>query len=318
MKTIIERITKRCFVPVLAVGISASTLVGCGTNGAFVVDQADALVTSACGNTTCIAQNEGLYYKTEIEELEYYDVTHTTGYQFNSDGTGVCYGQDVTNFTWDKNEISFADKTEFFVMESDKLTVGDITYDKMKGKLITPNMDEIDPDNVEDGCYQVMIDKNGVNEVEGQIIITAEVYEEDKYDTADIKGVAKGDIIYLKNGLVPINSVQWVDSGCVDINGGSENDGVTLCSFNHSDYFRFIGQYEMDRSYSSLGIINLAVCDDVNFIDSSEPQEDKQYSGSDAISALRNLIEEGSQTEFDNMITVENGTIVEIHRMYVP
>ena len=109
---------------------------------------------TGCGETTedtafGLQDFEGFYCMTSTEEIDGFEVTYTTGYQFNGDGTGMCYAQDVVPFTWNETEIHFGDNTENFVMEPGKLTVGDITYDKIDGKLITPNPCVVDVDNIE-------------------------------------------------------------------------------------------------------------------------------------------------------------------------
>lgn len=260
---------------------------------------------------------EGFYCKTETEEIEDYEVTHTYGYQFNGDGTGVYYGQDVVEITWNETEIHFADSTESFKMEPGKLTVSDIVYDKISGNFITPNPCEVDVDNIENGIYYVYVDESGINENDGKYEIRAEIFTEDSYDIVDINRMAEGDVIYINGQLLPVNSIAKTDSGIIEINGGIENLGSALRAVDESNCFVYVGM-DMERSYTRQGIASIAVSDNVKLIDSRNPAEEKEYTGSDAVSALKEIVKEYPLTCYDGLITVENSEIVEIHRMYRP
>lgn len=260
---------------------------------------------------------EGFYCMTSTEEIEDFEVTYTSGYQFNGDGTGVAYVQDVVPFTWNETEIHFGDSTENFVMEPGKLTVGDITYDKIDGKFITPNPYVVDTDNIENGSYYVYIDQSGITEEENQTVIKAEIYTEDTYDIVDINSMTEGDVLFIKGQLFLVNSINKTDSGLIEINGGVEYGGSALIAVEESNCFVYAGM-DMDRSYSRQGIASLSVSENVKLIDSYDPTEDKEYEGTDAVLALKEIVEQYPLTSYDGMITVEDGIIVEIHRLYVP
>ena len=63
---------------------------------------------------------------------------------------------------------------------------------------------------------------------------------------------------------------------------------------------------------------SLAVSDNVKLIDNYDPTVEKVYTGSDAIDALDEIVEDYPLTRYDGLIMVENSEIVEIHRMYIP
>lgn len=299
---------------------------------------------SACGNETSAEQNnensvvaentteaditeetsfglqdyEGFYCKTVTDVIEDYEVTYTYGYLFNGDGTGVSYGQDEVDFTWNETEIHFADSTRPFTMESGKLTVDDVTFDKIDGNFIAPNPYEIDIDNIENGDYFADIDQNGIYETDGNVTIKTEIYTEDTYDSADVSHIAAGDVIYANGSLIQVNSVQEIDSDCICINGGfQEDEGFDLRSTNESNSFVYVAIYE-ERSYSSRGIANLSLSENIQLVDDFDPAESKEFTGSNAITALKEIVEERPLTYFDCLITVEDGVIVEIHRIYRP
>lgn len=260
---------------------------------------------------------EGFYCRTDTEEIEDYEVTYTHGYQFNGDGTGVAYEQDVVDFTWNETELHFADNVESFVMEPGKLSIGGIVYDKIEGKLITPNPCYVDIDNIENGIFNAYIDEYEVDEADKNLSIRTEIYTEDSYDIVDVNRMSKGDVIYINGKLLPVYSISHTDSGLLEINGGVENNGSALIAVDESNCFVYAG-VDMERSYTFQGTTSLVVSDDVKFIDKQDPSEDKEYTGSDAVLALTELIKEHPFTCYNCSIMVENGEIIEIDRLYMP
>lgn len=261
---------------------------------------------------------EGLYCETGTEQIEDYEVTYTFGYQFNGDGTGVCYAQDNVDFTWNETEIHFADRTIPFTMEPGKLTVEDIVYNKIEGRLITPNPYYVDTNNIEDGIYYAFIDKSGISEADDALTIKAEIYTMDTYDIVDISQMAKGDVICTNGQLFVVDTIERNDLGLIDINGGIENGGTALLAEDESNCFVFAGM-DAQRSFSLQGTANLTVSDNVKLTDYYDgPTEGKEYTGSDVVSVLKEMTEEYPLTYYDCSIRTENGVIVEINRLFIP
>lgn len=276
---------------------------------------------SACGKPVetsfGLEDYEGLYCMTGKDEIEGYEVTYTWGYQFNGDGTGVCYGQDEIDITWDETSIHNGDYEESFVMKPGKLIVGDIEYDKVEGKFITPNPCVVNVDNIEDGIYHAYIGEYGITEDDGKQTINAEIYTEDTYDIVDINRMTEGDVIYIKGGLMPVKSINHTDSGIIDINGGVENNGSALIAEDESICFVYAGM-DMERSYTCHGEASLTVSGEVKLIDKRNPSEDKEYTGSDAVFALKEMVHKEPLNCYNGLIFVENNQIVEINRLYTP
>lgn len=261
---------------------------------------------------------EGLYCETGTEQIEDYEITYTYGYQFNGDGTGVCYAQDNVDFTWNETEIHFADRTIPFTMEPGKLTVEDIVYNKIEGRLITPNPYYVDTNNIEDGIYYAFIDKSGINEANDGLTIKAEIYTMDTYDIVDISQMAKGDVIYINGQLFPIDTIEKNDLGLININGGLENGGTALIAEDESNCFVFAGM-DAQRSFSRQGIADFAVSENVKLFDYyDDPNEGKEYTGGDVVSALKEMTEEYPLTCYNCSIMVEGNQIIEIKRLFVP
>lgn len=260
---------------------------------------------------------EGFYCVTGTEEIEDYEMTYTYGYLFNGDGTGVSYVQDVVDMTWNETEIHFGDRTVSFTMEPGKLTVDGVVYNKIDGKFIAPNECNVNTDNIENGIYNAYIDASGMNEVDGKLNVTAEIYTEETYDIVDINTMAKGDVIYINERLLPVDSVSKTDFGIVLVNDGLENGGSSLVAVDESNCFVFAGM-DMESSYKRQGIANLSVSDNLKLTDNYDPTTEKVYTGSDAVSAFKEIIKDQSLYCHNCKIMVEDGAIVEINRLYRP
>lgn len=260
---------------------------------------------------------EGFYYYTATEEIEDYEVTYTNGYQFNGDGTGVSYIQDVVDFTWNETEIHFADHTETFTMEPGKLIVDGIEYKKIEGNFITPNPCDVDVDNIDNGIYHAYIADSGIEEADGKTTIWTEILTEETYDIVDVNRMAEGDVIYINGQLFYVDSIEKTPSGIININGGIENGGTALRAEDESNCFVYVGM-DMEKSYKSHGMTTLTVDDNVKLIDKSNPSEEKEFSGSDAVDALKEMLKEAPLNWHNCTVTVENGEIMEINRLYRP
>lgn len=260
---------------------------------------------------------EGLYCMTATDVIEDYEVTYTWGYQLNGDGTGMYYGQDDVDITWNETEIHTASNTYDFTMEPGKLTVDGITYNKVEGNFITPDPCEVDVDNIENGIYHAYISEYGINENAGKLTVEAEINTVETYDIVDINRMAVGDVIYINGLLLPVNSIDHTDFGIININGGVENFGSALIAEDESNCFVHAG-IDMEKSFTRHGIANLPVSENVKLIDQKHPDQVKEYTGNEAISVFKEIVHE-EPLDCDNCtITVENGEIVEINRLYVP
>lgn len=296
---------------VMASAISMGALVGCN-NTAKTNDTAKSEETSSF-----IEDHKGFYYYTNTEEIEGNEVKYTNGYRLDGDGTGVVYGQDTLDFTWDETGIHFPDRTEAFTLEQGKLIVDGIEYKKLNGNFISPNPSYVDVENIEDGVYHANIGEPQIEESEGKTTIRTGIYTVETFDIVDINNMTEGDAISVSGRVFCIDSIEKTPSGIININGGIENQGTALIADDESNCFVHVGM-DMEKSYTNHGFVTLAVNDDVKFIDGSNPTEEKEYKGKDAIVALKELLKKSSLTENNCTITVKNGEIIEINRFYTP
>lgn len=264
-----------------------------------------------------LQEYEGFYCTTTTEQIEDYEVTTTNGYLFNGDGTGVSYGQDVVDFTWNETEIHFGESTENFTMEAGKLKIGDVEFDKIDGNLILPQPCNVDIENVDNGIYHAGIDLSGISETDGKVTVSAEIYTEETYDIVDVNRMTKGDVIYINGELLPVEIVEKTDSGALNINGGIEEMGSALRPEEESNCYVYFGMDDYG-SYTCHGVAELTLSENAKLINNADPSEVKETTGSDVGPALKELLENYSLSCYNCIITVEEGEIVEINRVYVP
>lgn len=185
------------------------------------------------------------------------------------------------------------------------------------GNIINPMPYSVDINNIDNGIYSAAIDKSGIKEADGKLTVTAEIYTEEDYDIVDINRMAEGDVIYINGQTLTVNSISRTDSGIIEVNGGIENGGSALIAVDESNCFVYAGM-DMERSYTLQGVTSLAVSKELKLTDKYDPSEDKVYTGSDAVMALKEIVEKDSLTCYDCVIMVEKGEIIEITRLFRP
>lgn len=302
---------KRIIMAITVISIiSMGMLTACGKTA---IETEESTEESSFG----LKDYEGLYCATITDEIEGNNVTYTWGYQFNGDGTGMYYGQDNLELTWNETEIHCGGHAETFTMEPGKLTVNGITYDKVEGNFITPNPCEVDVDNIENGIYHIYVSDYGMKEDNGKLTLDVEINTVETFDIVDINRMAVGDVIYIDGVLLPINSIDQTTWGIININGGIENFGSALVAEDESNCFVHAG-IDMEKSYKSHGIAKLPVSDNVKLINQRNLPDVKEYTGSEAISLFKEMVNEGPLFCDNCSIMVENGEIIEITRLYTP
>ena len=83
-------------------------------------------------------------------------------------------------------------------------------------------------DNMPDGTYDVSLYPGTLELVEGVYTINADFYSYDIYNASDISRLEEGMLIQYKEDKVLVESLDRSDSGIVDINGGTDESGITL------------------------------------------------------------------------------------------
>ena len=302
---------------VMIAALTAFSVMGCSVETSVTKTETTTETTSGTESSFGLQDYEGMYCRTDTDEMEGFQITYTEGYHFNGDGTGVCYAQDVVDFTWNETEIHFADHTESYTMEDGKLTVNGIEFNKIEGNFILPNPCYVDMDNLDNGIFHAYIDNYSIEESDGKTTITAEIFTEETYDIVDINRMAEGDVIYINGILIPVTSVEKNNFGLLLVNGGLEEGGCALAPVDESNCYVYAGM-DMEGSYARQGIASLPVSDNVKFIDHSDPTVEKEYTGSEAVAAIKEKVADYPLYNRCCTIMIENNEIIEVNRHYVP
>lgn len=330
MKKISEIKTTKCLAAIGVAVLSAGMLAGCGQSGDVTGEDGlstiheeiadpsvDTTVEPTDDTAFGLADYEGLYCTSVTESFDDFELTYTYGYLLNGDGTGVSYGQDIVDITWNETEIHMGDIVEGFSMEPGKLTINDVTYEKIDGNFIAPQPYYVDIDNVDNGYYNVTIDGSGISEADGKVTVRAEIFAEDTYDIVDVNFMAAGDVLYVNGQLMPVETVDKLDSGVIEVNGGIENNGCALRPEEESNCYVYFGMDDA-MSYSRKGVAELTLSENAKLFDNSDPTEVKESEGRDVAPALQKLAENYALYCNSTRILVEDGEIVEINKFYTP
>ena len=158
--------------------------------------------------------------------------------------------------------------------------------------------------------------------------VTARIYSYDAYEKADIDALKAGDKIRLHEEYMTGNQFAEVEVTSIEkndpyhtvtINGGIEQEGgLELILMDGSEYYRTI-TFDDYPVYYEVGETELSLADDVVLKDSSaDPQaEAVETTGADAVAAAINA-DPDNWTVYNTTLVVQEGKIVEVHRIWVP
>ena len=141
------------------------------------------------------------------------------------------------------------------------------------------------------------------------------VYDYDRYDLADISQLTLGDTIVIRGQDVTVSSLERDQSGEVKINGGWEAEGYTLVTGEDGVYFEQLASDA--HAWQELGTAVIRLSAEFLFTDSADLDrgETTYYPGDF-------LIPDGgivyNFTPNNTTLTIENGQIVSMNRVYTP
>lgn len=180
--------------------------------------------------------------------------------------------------------------------------------------LISSMLVTVDMDNL-DNCTVAVSLKEGDAYVddEGAMQMKVTVYTYDQYDMVDIAQLKAGDTIRIDSKEVIVASVERSDQGDVLVNGGLENGGYTLGTDDDGTFY--VRRENDAKSWYALGEKTVRVSPDFLFTDRSQQTPVTYYPG--------DFLVEGTGidynfTPYNTTITIENGKIIAMNRVYVP
>ena len=148
----------------------------------------------------------------------------------------------------------------------------------------------------------------------GKMQMDVTVYDYDKYDMVDISMLKVGDILVTHTGEVEIVSLDRNEFDAVFINGGLDEGGFDLITNEDGIYYE--SGYNDVKNWYEVGKATIRVSTDFTYYDLSdlEAGEILYYPGSFLIGEVTDY----HFTPGNTTIRVENGQIMEMHRIYTP
>jgi hypothetical protein len=170
-------------------------------------------------------------------------------------------------------------------------------------------------ENLTDAILSVSLEEGDVYlDDTGKLQMNVTIYTYDAYDLVEIALLQVGDRIVTHAGEVDIISIRHLPGGTIAINGGWEEDGLTLMT-DDSGFYYAIGANDA-RSWYEIGKATIRVSVDFRGYDQSDLEmgEVVFYPGSFLVNEVTNY----DFTPYNTTIRIEEGQVVELHRMYMP
>ena len=170
-------------------------------------------------------------------------------------------------------------------------------------------------DNLSDAILAVSLSEGDAYvDDTGKMQMDLTIYTYDKYDLVDISYLKEGDTIVTHAGAVEITSLQYQQDGTICINGGLYEDGFDLDTDDSGVYYEC--GYNDTKNWHEIGKATIRVSADFEYHDTSDLElgEVLYFPGSFLIGEVTNY----DFTPYNTTIRVENGQIIEMHRVYVP
>ena len=149
----------------------------------------------------------------------------------------------------------------------------------------------------------------------GAMQMKVTVYTYDLYDLADISQLKAGDILTIRGQDVAVTDVARDESGIVRVNGGVDQGGYDLGTFDEGVYFEILPS---DAHYwQELGEATVRVSPDFLYTDSSDLDKGEiVYYPGDFLTNDADI--EYNFSPNNTSIVIENGTIVKMNKVYMP
>lgn len=148
---------------------------------------------------------------------------------------------------------------------------------------------------------------------EGAMQMKLTVYTYDRYDMVDIAQLKDGDVLTIDGQEIAVASVERSEQSGVLVNGGLENGGYTLRTEEDGTFF--VSLENDAKSWHALGEATIRVSQDFLFTDNAQQPPVTYYPG--------DFLVEGTGIDYDftpnnTTVTIENGRIIAMNRVFVP
>ncbi|MBR5125790.1 MAG: hypothetical protein IKU68_03555 [Oscillospiraceae bacterium] len=170
-------------------------------------------------------------------------------------------------------------------------------------------------DNLSDAILSVSLEEGDAYvDDTGKMQMDLKIYTYDKYDMVDISVLRVGDILVTHAGEVEITSLTRTENGTVLVNGGLDENGIDLITDETGVFYE--RGYSDVKNWYEIGESTIRVSTDFVYHDTSDLDmgEILYYPGSFLIGEVTDY----HFTPGNTTIRVENGQIMEMHRIYTP
>ena len=172
------------------------------------------------------------------------------------------------------------------------------------GTVIKPFDNSMDLVNFQDETFNTSFKTSDIKNIDGELKIEMEVYQNSTFDAVEIANLKIGDIIMFLNKEVLVETIDN-NNGMIKINGGTSSGGYCLESIGGGVYS--LVKDDKTPVYTSVGVMSLKVGQDFKLTDNK--YDKKTYLAGDLFELMKTI------RKFDVDSTtgrVENGILVEV------
>ena len=170
-------------------------------------------------------------------------------------------------------------------------------------------------DNLNDAILSISLNEGDAYvDDTGKMQMDLTLYSYDQYDMVDISMLKVGDILVTHAGEVEITALDRKENGTILINGGLDANGFDLVTNETGVYYEC--GYSDAKNWHEIGEATIRVSVDFMYYDTSDLDKGEilYYPGDFLIGAVTDY----NFTPHNTTIRVENGQIIEMHRVYTP
>ena len=170
-------------------------------------------------------------------------------------------------------------------------------------------------DNLNDAILSISLNEGDAYvDDTGKMQMDLTLYSYDQYDMVDISRLKVGDILVTHTGEVEVAALDRKENGTILINGGLDENGFDLITNETGVYYEC--GYSDAKNWHEIGEATIRVSVDFMYYDTSDLGKGEllYYPGDFLIGAVTDY----NFTPHNTTIRVENGQIIEMHRVYTP
>ena len=170
-------------------------------------------------------------------------------------------------------------------------------------------------DNLNDAILSISLNEGDAYvDDTGKMQMDLKIYSYDQYDMVDISMLKVGDILVTHTGEVEVAALDRKENGTILINGGLDENGFDLITNETGVYYEC--GYSDAKNWHEIGEATIRVSVDFMYYDTSDLDKGEilYYPGDFLIGAVTDY----NFTPHNTTIRVENGQIIEMHRVYTP